>query len=207
MSPTASPSNPPAAGDAAAQLGEPIFPDRLPAPRHLDPATALAFRTPLQEHVLSADGKAAGILTLLGMMFTVLARFGGQLSDLVQERQGPARYLWAAILFSFAAMSLGAVVQAFRTISPRFPKAPPSLAFFGDIARLSREEYVSKVEALSADEALKQMLAYNHTGSRICVEKLRQLRRAILFFEFAALAWFIITAVLGIRVFYYFYAW
>ena len=102
MSPTAPPSNPLAAGEAAGELGEPIFPDRLPAPRLLDPATALAFRTPLHEHVLSADGKAAGILTLLGMMFTVLARFGGPLSDLVGARQGPVRYLCAAILFAFA---------------------------------------------------------------------------------------------------------
>ena len=207
MSPTAPPSNSPAAGEAAPQLGEPIFPDRLPAPRHLDPATALAFRTPLQEHVLSADGKAAGILTLLGMMFTVLARLGGPLSDLVQARQGPVRYVCAALLFGFAGLSLGAVVQAFRTISPRFPTAPPSLAFFGDIARLSREEYVARVEALSAEEALKQMLAYNHTGSRICVEKLLQLRRGIRFFEFAALSWLLLMAVLGYRVFYSLYSW
>ena len=44
--------------------------------RHLDPAAALAYRTPVQEHLLSADGKAAGMLTLLGIMFTVLARCG-----------------------------------------------------------------------------------------------------------------------------------
>ncbi len=176
-----------------------LFPDRLPAARHLDPAAALAFRTPLHEHVLSADGKAAGVITLLGMMFTVLARFATNLSELVQP--GPFRYVFSALVFGFAVLSLLAVVQSFRTISPRFPKAPPSLAFFGDIARLSREEYVARVEALSADEALRQMLSYNHTASRICVEKLRQLRLGLRCFEWAAGCWLLVVAVLVVRTF------
>src|SRR5688500_12169902 len=175
MSATAPPSNPDTAHQPA---GQTVLPDRVPTVRYLDPAAALAFRTPLHEHVLSADGKAAGVLTMLGMMFTVLARFGGPLADLVHAA-GPLRFAWSALVLSFAGLSLAAVVQAFRTISPRFPKAPPSLAFFGDIARLSREEYVAKVEALSADEALQQMLYYNHTGSQICVRKGVQLRRAM----------------------------
>src|SRR3954469_16581620 len=170
MSTPPSPSNPP-----PQSLGN-ILPESLPTPRHLDPAAALAFRTPLHEHVLSADGKAAGVITLLGMMFTVVAKFGSQVSDLVQSA-GWARYPVAALVLGFAALSLCAVIQSFRTISPRFPKAPPSLAFFGDIAALTREEYVRRVEALPADEALQHMLSYNHTGSLICLEKLRQLRR------------------------------
>src|SRR5256885_3524795 len=107
-----------------------VFPDRLPVPRHLDPAAALAFRTPLHEHVLSADGKAAGVITLLGVMFTVVARFGSQLADFLHA-PGAARYAASALVVGFALPALGAVLQSFRTISPRFPKAPSSLAFFG----------------------------------------------------------------------------
>ena len=179
----------------------PLLPDRVPVARHLDPAAALAFRTPLHEHVLSADGKAAGVITLLGMMFTVLARFAGPLSELIQAPQGLTRFLLSALVLGFAALSLCAVVQSFRTISPRFPKAPPSLAFFGDIAKLSREDYVARVEALGPDEALRQMLNYNHTGSRIAVEKLRQLRWAMRFFEFAAGCWLLLIVVLVVRSF------
>ena len=195
MPPTAPTSNdqPPAAPG--------VFPDRVPVPAQLDPAAALAFRTPLHEHVLSADGKAAGVLTMLGMMFTVIARFGGPLAALVQG-QGSLRYVWSALVLSFAGLSLGAVIQSFRTISPRFPKAPPSLAFFGDIARLSREEYVRRVEALSPDEALQQMLSYNHTGSLICVQKTVQLRRGMRFFEGAAACWAVLIAVLVVRTFF-----
>ena len=183
--------------DRPGPAGAAIFPDRLPAPPHLDPAVALAFRTPLHEHVLSADGKAAGVITLLGMMFTVLARFAAQLSDLA--RPGPARYFFIALVLGFAVLSLAAVLQSFRTISPRFPTAPPSLAFFGDIAKLSREEYVARVEALTADEALQHMLRYNHTASSIVVEKLRQLRRGLVFFQWAASCWMLLVAVLVVR--------
>jgi hypothetical protein len=178
----------------------PLFPDRVPVAQHLDPAAALAFRTPLHEHVLSADGKAAGVITLLGMMFTVLARFAAQLSDLVKP--GPLRYFFLGLILGFAGSALCAVVQSFRTISPRFPKAPPSLAFFGDIARLSRDEYVARMESLTPDEALQQMLSYNHTASRICVDKLRQLRLGLRCFEWAAGCWVLLVAVLVVRTFW-----
>jgi hypothetical protein len=195
MSSTASASN--SAAQTALATG-PVFPDRLPMPAQLDPAAALAFRTPLHEHVLSADGKAAGVITLLGMMFTVVAKFGSQVSDLVQSA-GWTRYPVSALVLGFAALSLCAVIQSFRTISPRFPKAPPSLAFFGDIAALTREEYVRRVEALPADEALQHMLAYNHTGSMICLKKLRQLRRGLRCFEAAAACWAVLVVILVAR--------
>ena len=196
MSATAPPSNAPT---VVAPPGS-VLPDRLPMPAQLDPAAALAFRTPLHEHVLSADGKAAGIITMLGLMFTVVARFGAQVGDLVQG-PGVMRYAGMGLVLGFAVLSLSAVMQAFRTISPRFPKAPPSLAFFGDIARLSREEYLARVEGLTADEALEQMLTYNHTASLICTEKLRQLRRGMRFFEVAAACWAALVITLVVRTF------
>src|SRR5688500_5989871 len=45
-----------------------------------DPAATLACRTAIGAETLGADGKAAIVLTLLGLMFTVLARFGAELS-------------------------------------------------------------------------------------------------------------------------------
>src|SRR5437660_12670330 len=94
-----------------------LLPDRLPMVRSLDPAAALAYRTPLMEHTLSADSKAAGVLTLLGMMFTVLARLGTTVSDLMISR-GLLGYISIAMVAAFAACGLGTVVQAFRTIAP-----------------------------------------------------------------------------------------
>jgi hypothetical protein len=189
------PSNGPLAPKHAA-LAPPVFPDRLPMVKHLDPAAALAFRTPLQEHVQSADGKAAGILTFLGLMCTVLTRFAGTLGTVL--RSG----LWTkaacvGLLIVFVGCALGTVVQAFRTIAPKFPKAPPSLAFFGDIARLSREEYLERVMALSADAALAQMLSYNHTAASICAGKQRQLQFGLRLFRVTAFCWVLLAAVLA----------
>src|SRR3954451_6113890 len=106
MSTPPSPSNPPQEA-----LGN-ILPESLPTPRHLYPAAALAFRTPLHEHVLSADGKSAGVITLLGMMFTVLARFAGPLSEIVQGPPGLSRYLSSALVLGFGSLALCAVIQS-----------------------------------------------------------------------------------------------
>ena len=167
--------------------------------RYLDPAAALAFRTPLHEHVHAADGKAAGILTLLGLMFTVLARLGNALSDLLQQ-EGYVRLAVVGLLAAFSAAALGSVIQAFRTIAPRFPPSPPTLAFFGDIARLTREEYVARVRSLTAAQALGEMLAYNHTNARIIVAKFRQLVLCFRFFRAAVLCWLLLTSALAYRV-------
>jgi hypothetical protein len=167
--------------------------DRPPVPRHLDPAAALAFRTPIQDHVASADGKAAGVLTLLGLMFTVLARLGSTLSE-VLATPTPMRWVTAALLAGFAVSTAATIVQMFRTISPKFPPAKPSLAFFGDIARLSREDYIRQVTALSPDEALRQMVAYNHTAAQILVLKFQKLNSGLKSFKLAA-AWWLPLAV------------
>jgi hypothetical protein len=178
-----------------------ILPDQPPLAASLDPAAALACRTPVQEHALSADGKAAGVLTLLGIMFTVLGRFAGDLGTILRAG-GWLGWTMLALVVSFAALALASVIQAFRTISPRFPKVPPSLAFFGDIARLSREEYVTQVEQMSPQEAIEHMLRYNHTVSMICVEKFRQLRWGLRFFQWTFLIWLLLVVALGMKAVY-----
>jgi hypothetical protein len=173
-----------------------LFPDRLPMVRHLDPAAALAFRTPLQEHVQSADGKAAGIVTLLGLMCTVLTRFGGTLGEILRHGAW-LKAACVALLVVFVGAAMGTVLQAFRTIAPRFPKGPPSLAFFGDIAGLSREQYLERVMSLSPETALGHMLSYNHTAATICVNKQRQLQFGLRLFRAASVCWVLLALVLA----------
>jgi hypothetical protein len=168
------------------------------APASPEAAPLLAGKTPVGIETLAADGKAAGVLTLLGIMFTVLARFGPELRD-VLHAGGAVRVIAGALLFGFASMALCAVVHAFRTISPRFCTAEPSLAFFGEIAKLSRQAYQERVLSMPMSEAVDHMLAYNHTAARICVEKFRQLRRAMRSFEIAAGCWFFLGAILIVR--------
>src|SRR5437763_10427775 len=153
------------------------------------------------EHFLSVDGKAAGLLTLLGVMCTVLARLGSAVAAIFSA-QGPLKYVLIALLILFAFLSLLMLLQVFRTIAPRFPKAPPSLAFFGDIARMSREDYVQAVRQLDAPSAIEHILNYNHTTATICTEKFRQFHPALRLFPWIGATWLALITVLSWQVFH-----
>ncbi len=164
----------------------------------LTPANSLAFRTPLQEHAPAADTKAAALLTVTGIMVTMLARYASQLMSILRGGDAAA-FAGLTLVVAFIAASVIAVAQSFRTISPRFPEAVPSLAFFGDIAGLGREEYVRRVESLSEEQALEQILNFNHTGSVICVLKYAQLRIGIRAFKVAFGCWLMLMLMAGVR--------
>jgi hypothetical protein len=184
--------------DGRPAMAAPTLPDHPAAFRHLDPAAALAFRTPLQEHPPAADTKAAGLLSAFGIMFTVLARYG---ADLSKHLRAPGLEKWVVLLLllAFGLLSLGAIVQAFRTITPRFPPAPPSLAFFMDIARMPREEYVRRVAEMSQDEALEQILFYNHTLATICVQKFSHLKKGVRLLRGAFGVWLVVIILINLR--------
>ena len=176
-----------------------MLPDQPPLSGALDPPAALAFRTPLQEHAPAADTKAGAILTLLGLMFTLLARFGEKLSEILVD-PNEERWLLIGLLAVFSVLALSSTVEAFRTITPRFPPSVPSLAFFGDIARLSREEYIARVEGLSNAGAVEEILNYNYTLASICVVKFAVLRSAIRLFKWSVLCWIVLMVLLNTKV-------
>ncbi len=181
------------------ELASPTLPDQVATFRHLDPAAALAFRTPLQEHPPAADTKAAAIITALGIMFTMLAKYGTHLMEMLTGR-GLEKFLLTALFFAFSVMAVLSLLQAFRTISPRFPRSSPSLAFFGDIARLSREEYVGRVRSISHEQALEEILIYNHNLATICVEKFRHLGKGVRLFRWAFGSWLLLMVLLNLKV-------
>ena len=188
---------------AAQQPGMPAQaqPAGIDAPE-LEPAATLASRAAIGSETTGADGKAALVLTMLGLMFTVLARFGPELGAALHGRSdgsGVIRVTCATLLIGFIGCALCAVVQAFRTITPRFRKDKPSLAFFAEIARLDREAYFERVESMTMREAVGQILTYNHTAATICAEKYTQLRRALRFFEAAAACWLVLAVILAFR--------
>jgi hypothetical protein len=161
------------------------------------PCATLVYLTPIAEFIHSADGKAGTILTVLGLMFTLLARFGSWLDRMFHAGSRAELITTVALVGVFVLGSLAAVIQAFRTISPRFPKSSSSLAFFGDIARLSPDQYVSRAAALGVRQALAERLKYNHAGARIILLKTRQLRWMFRWFELAALCWMALAILLA----------
>ena len=181
------------------ELSPAALPDQVATFRHLDPAAALAFRTPLQEHPPAADTKAAAILTAIGIMLTLLARYGTHFGEMLLGG-GHEKVLLLGLLLGFAASGLAAIIQSFRTLSPRFPPSQPTLAFFGDIARLTREEYVDRVGSISHEEALEQILIYNHTLARICVDKFTHLGRGVRMFRWAFACWLALIILVNLRI-------
>ena len=181
------------------ELAEPALPHIPAMPHRLDAAATLAFQTPLPAHPPAADAKAGALLTVVGLMFSLLAGQSDHVAQILQTA-GIQRILTLLALVGFSLLSLATVVEAFRTIGPRFPAAPPSLAFFVDIARLRPEEYIRRVEAMTADDALEQMLRYNHTLAGICVLKFTRLRIAIHLFHPAFACWLVAMILISLRV-------
>lgn len=170
----------------------------IPAAKDLDAAFGLAHYTPLQEYRGAADTKAGALLTACGLLFTLLARYSSHVTALTEPMSAIAVLVWV-LVGGFVIFSLATVVYAFHTISPRFPDALPSLAFFGDIAALPREEYIARVEAMDQEAALGELVSYNHTLSTIIAEKFRQLDRAIRCFRAAGGCWLGLILLAGIH--------
>ena len=177
--------------------------ESLQPPTGYEAAATLASRTSIGSETMGADGKAAIVLTLLGIMFTVLARRGSELGELLRHGVGTGtglvRVACAVLLAGFCLSALCAMLQSFRTITPRFRKDKPSLAFFFEIAAMERQAYVERVESLTMQEAVDQILVYNHTAATICAEKFKELARALRCFEAAAVCWLLLVAILVLR--------
>jgi hypothetical protein len=134
---------------------------------------------------------------VLGIMFTLLARLSGCIDVMLRGERHVLLVVSLILLGGFAVASLGAVVQAFRTIAPRFPRSEPSLAFFGDVARLTPQEYLARATSLGPRQALTERLKYNHTGARIILLKFAQLRWALRLFAAAAVCWLLLAGVMA----------
>src|SRR3954452_9002521 len=103
----------PEAEPTAAPVTAPAEPDPLEA------AATIACRTSITAETFGADGKAAVVLSLLGIMFTVLARFGAELGGVLRGGGvgggGFARAVCSVLLVGFVGCGVAAVVLAFRT--------------------------------------------------------------------------------------------
>jgi hypothetical protein len=124
-------------------------------------------------------------------MFTVIARSSDPIGKLL-DRSSSLRFLILALLLAMAGSALWSIMCAFRTISPRFVKTEHSLAFWGDVAALPREEYIRRVSSLTTEEAMKEILTYNHALSSIIVRKHARLRPCLKWFKVSLILWLIL---------------
>lgn len=151
--------------------------DDLEAEALLGPAR-LAYFTPVREYPPMGDRKAAMLLGANGLMVSVLLLFSGPIGGIVQ---GP--YPWEARLVVVVLAPLAVLLVlggwfAFRALTRPIPPMPPSLAYFPDIAALTREEYRRRVLALDHRRALRDMLHYNYSLAVLSVQRFRLVERS-----------------------------
>lgn len=155
--------------------------------------------TPVREYPPLADRKAVAVLATNGLMLSVLLFFSEAIHGVVvggEDRFGIGRYVVILAVVPFAIALLIGSWAAFRALTMPMPAMPTSMAFFGDIVRLDREEYRSRVKGISYREALTDILHYNYSLAILSLAKFRRINRAIICSKTMVPLWVSILLVL-----------
>ena len=158
----------------------------------------LALYAPVREYPPLGDRKALAVLATNGLMLTVALFFSAAINAMVEgdDRFGFGRYVTVIALVPFGVGMFWGTWAAFRALTLPMPKMPETLALFGDIARLDREEYRRRVLAVDYADALRAMLHYNYSLATLSASKFRLLNRAILCSKIMFPLWMALLLVL-----------
>ena len=171
-----------------------------PGPESLMGPLRLALYTPVREYPPLGDRKAVAVLGTNGLMLTVALFFSGAINAVVEgdDRFGLGRYVTVIALVPFGCGMLWGTWAAFRALTLPMPTMPETLALFGDIARLDREEYRRRVMDVGYRDALRAMLHYNYSLAALSASKFRLLNRAILCSKIMFPLWMAVLLVLTV---------
>jgi hypothetical protein len=139
----------------------------------------LAYFTPVREYPPLGDRKAAVLLGANGLMVSVLLFFSGPIGRIVEGPSAWKAWLVILVLGPLAILLLLGAWYAFRALTRPIPPMPPSLAYFPDIAALTREEYRRRILALDHRRAVRDMLHYNYSLAVLSVQRFRLVERSL----------------------------
>jgi hypothetical protein len=165
--------------------------------RLLGPAR-LAYFTPVREYPPLGDRKALTLLTLVGLMITVMSLFAGEVHAVLQ---GDRVIKWMAVVVGlswFALLILGAY-YAFLALTRPIPPMGPCVAYYQDIAAMSLSTYREILEGLSHRGAMRAILTYNYSIAALSEEKFRLIRKSILCLCLALPLWMLLMLVISLR--------
>ncbi|HEX6508138.1 MAG TPA: Pycsar system effector family protein [Chloroflexota bacterium] len=164
---------------------------------HLDATHANLER--MHGHVAQADNKALIALTFQGGMIAGFAVLATVLKSQLQRQAVELRVMAIILIVLFLITFLIATWKLFEAISPRVTPMesmndPSALFFFGSIAGMDTDEFMSRMHNLHPQEIHDGLLKTTQSVARIAAEKYRNLRTAyiclaiqLLFFMVAAL--------------------
>jgi Family of unknown function (DUF5706) len=139
----------------------------------------LAYFTPVREYPPLGDRKAAVLLGANGLMVSVLLFFSRPIGRIVEGPRPWEARLVVTVLTPLVVLLLLGAWYAFRALTRPIPAMPPSLAYFPDIAALTREEYRRRILALDHRRAVRDMLHYNYSLAVLSVRRFRLVERSL----------------------------
>lgn len=152
----------------------------------------LVLYTQVRTYPTVADQKAVALLAAAGLMVSVLIFLSEPLGT-VMSGPGVSRALLAmAALPPLVALLVTAVWHATRCLFLAAPAMPPTLAFYADIARGEREEYLAAMRSLGYGRALRELLTFHHAVALLCVTKFRSVERGITCLRLAFFLWLLL---------------
>ncbi|HKO53565.1 MAG TPA: Pycsar system effector family protein [Polyangiaceae bacterium] len=129
----------------------------------------------ITSYIAAADTKAGALLTFV----TILGTAVGFAAPTVLRSAHSAACIVYVIEWTIAAVVLvsvgGTLLHCLKALSPSTPSAGASLHSFPDLATMSPDEVVARVEMLTPADAAKNLSLHNVTLARIAQDKFRQL--------------------------------
>jgi hypothetical protein len=157
-------------------------------------AVKFASFTPMNDQPALADRKATFVIGASGLLLTTTMYFAMPLRQFVRPGVFPAVTL--ALSLALAVAALVAIRTAYRCYMLAAPVPPDNLLFFQNIAAGPSARYAQALESATARDALRDVLAYNHTMARLGAAKYRLAGRALLCLRVAIPLWVMLLIVI-----------
>jgi hypothetical protein len=171
--------------------------DNLTHSASLD-AIRLAFYTPVREYPPLGDRKSVALLGMVGLMLTVLLLFTPTIRIILAGSRPLLAGLLLILISAFGVAALYASLQAWRALVLPVPPIPDGLAYFPHISAQTRAEYLAHARAATLNDALSDILCYNHALAQLSTRKFKLLGKSIRCLELLIPIWLAIVALISL---------
>lgn len=150
--------------------------------KSLDPKVATDFpkyiATSITDQIKQADTKAFGTIGIIGIATSaLLARL-----SVLKGAKGIINPVWIVLFAVSAFLILIAIKTAISVVYPRLSKPKKEdMTYFGDIASLTREEFVQWGKDLTLEGVIFETYKNAYSIAKIAEKKYHALRKAMIF--------------------------
>ena len=180
------------AGDQGAGVEDDREVERLLGPARL------AYFTPVREYPPLGDRKSLTMLTLNGLMMTVMYLFAGEFHAVLH---GNVVVKWLAIVVGFWWVSLLIMggCYAFLALMRPIPPMGDCAAFYVNIAAMPLASYRQTLEGFSHRGAMRDKLNYNHSIAILGEQKFRLIQKSAACLCLALPLWMLLMLIISLR--------